>query len=203
MDFLFDPNIWIAFFMLAALEIVLGIDNIIFISILVGRLPAENRDLARQTGPGFCQVADGLVVQPELGDDAYRPDIYRAARAVLKCGFDSLVQVCLLWQLTRRAQSRAQPQPQSPCGEKTGNMVWDDCSNWHCGYRFFTGLGDHRVKSGGQHQCYHGRSGGRFPVAVMMPKADWRSRGRTPVDQGEKGTGLFDHGAHAAGGRSV
>jgi predicted tellurium resistance membrane protein TerC len=39
MEFLFDPNLWIAFAMLTALEIVLGIDNIIFISILVGRLP--------------------------------------------------------------------------------------------------------------------------------------------------------------------
>jgi predicted tellurium resistance membrane protein TerC len=57
MDFLFDPNIWIAFFMLAALEIVLGIDNIIFISILVGRLPAEQRDLARRLGLGFAMVS--------------------------------------------------------------------------------------------------------------------------------------------------
>lgn len=57
MDFLFDPNIWIAFFMLAALEIVLGIDNIIFISILVGRLPAESRDLARRLGLGFAMVS--------------------------------------------------------------------------------------------------------------------------------------------------
>lgn len=57
MEFLFDPNIWIAFFMLAALEIVLGIDNIIFISILVGRLPAENRDLARRLGLGFAMVS--------------------------------------------------------------------------------------------------------------------------------------------------
>lgn len=47
MDILLDPNIWIAFFMLAALEIVLGIDNIIFISILVGRLPPEKRDLGK------------------------------------------------------------------------------------------------------------------------------------------------------------
>lgn len=57
MDFLFDPNIWIAFFMLAALEIVLGIDNIIFISILVGRLPAEKRDVARRLGLGFAMVS--------------------------------------------------------------------------------------------------------------------------------------------------
>ena len=43
--------------MLAALEIVLGIDNIIFISILVGRLPAENWDLARRLGLGFAMVS--------------------------------------------------------------------------------------------------------------------------------------------------
>ena len=41
---------WIALGTLAALEIVLGIDNIIFISVLVGRLPAEKRDLARKVG---------------------------------------------------------------------------------------------------------------------------------------------------------
>jgi predicted tellurium resistance membrane protein TerC len=57
MELLSDPNIWIAFFMLAALEIVLGIDNIIFISILVGRLPAEQRDLARRLGLGFAMVS--------------------------------------------------------------------------------------------------------------------------------------------------
>ena len=57
MDLLTDPNVWIAFFMLAALEIVLGIDNIIFISILVGRLPAEKRDVARRLGLGFAVVS--------------------------------------------------------------------------------------------------------------------------------------------------
>ena len=57
MELLSDPNVWIAFFMLAALEIVLGIDNIIFISILVGRLPAEKRDLARRLGLGFAMVS--------------------------------------------------------------------------------------------------------------------------------------------------
>ena len=57
MEFLTDPNTWIAFFMLAALEIVLGIDNIIFISILVGRLPAEQRELARRLGLGFAMLS--------------------------------------------------------------------------------------------------------------------------------------------------
>jgi predicted tellurium resistance membrane protein TerC len=49
-EFLLDPNLWIAFAMLTALEIVLGVDNIIFLSILVGRLPAAQRDKARRLG---------------------------------------------------------------------------------------------------------------------------------------------------------
>jgi predicted tellurium resistance membrane protein TerC len=57
MEFLLDPNIWIAFAMLTALEIVLGIDNIIFISILVGRLPPDLRDKARRVGLGFAMVS--------------------------------------------------------------------------------------------------------------------------------------------------
>src|SRR5262245_51003602 len=56
MDLLLDPNVWIAFAMLTALEIVLGVDNIIFISILVGRLPHEQRDLARRLGLGFAML---------------------------------------------------------------------------------------------------------------------------------------------------
>lgn len=57
MEFLLDPNIWIAFLMLCALEIVLGVDNIIFISILVGRLPPEQRDKARRLGLGFAMLS--------------------------------------------------------------------------------------------------------------------------------------------------
>ena len=62
MEILLDPNIWIAFAMLTALEIVLGIDNIIFISILVGRLPAETRDKARRLGLGFAMLTRLLLL---------------------------------------------------------------------------------------------------------------------------------------------
>lgn len=57
MDILSDPNVWIAFGMLTALEIVLGIDNIIFISILVARLPPEQRDKARRLGLAFAMLS--------------------------------------------------------------------------------------------------------------------------------------------------
>jgi len=50
MDWLTDPGAWIALTTLTALEIVLGIDNIIFISILAGKLPEKERHRARLTG---------------------------------------------------------------------------------------------------------------------------------------------------------
>jgi predicted tellurium resistance membrane protein TerC len=50
LDLLADPQSWLAFITLSLLEIVLGFDNIIFISILVGRLPPERQESARITG---------------------------------------------------------------------------------------------------------------------------------------------------------
>jgi len=49
-ELLSDPHTWIAFATLTALELVLGIDNVIFISILVDKLPAHQRELARKIG---------------------------------------------------------------------------------------------------------------------------------------------------------
>ena len=50
LELLADPQAWIAFATLTALELVLGIDNIVFISILVDKLPREKRELARRIG---------------------------------------------------------------------------------------------------------------------------------------------------------
>jgi predicted tellurium resistance membrane protein TerC len=50
LEALLDPGIWVALLTLTVLEVVLGIDNVVFISILAGRLPAAQRDRARTTG---------------------------------------------------------------------------------------------------------------------------------------------------------
>jgi predicted tellurium resistance membrane protein TerC len=50
MEWLADPQIWIAFLTLTVLELVLGIDNIVFISILAGKLPPEQQSKARYIG---------------------------------------------------------------------------------------------------------------------------------------------------------
>jgi predicted tellurium resistance membrane protein TerC len=50
MDWIFNSEIWVALFTLATLEIVLGIDNLVFISIAVSRLPPDRRPKARRFG---------------------------------------------------------------------------------------------------------------------------------------------------------
>ena len=62
MEWLLDPHAWLALATLAALEIVLGVDNIIFISILVGRLPEHQRVRARTLGLAFdLEANEGLL----------------------------------------------------------------------------------------------------------------------------------------------
>ena len=90
MEMLSDPHAWIAFLTLSALEIVLGIDNIIFISILVSRLPPERREAARITGLSLAmltriallfsivwltRLTKPLVTVPMLGNEFSGRDI--------------------------------------------------------------------------------------------------------------------------------
>ena len=62
-EFLADPNAWVTLFTLSALEIVLGIDNLVFISIAVSKLPEEGRPFARKLGIAVaCITRIGLLV---------------------------------------------------------------------------------------------------------------------------------------------
>ena len=56
MDWITNPDIWISFLTLCLLEIVLGIDNLIFISILTNKLPAEQQAKARQLGLSLALI---------------------------------------------------------------------------------------------------------------------------------------------------
>ena len=62
MSWIADPQIWIAFLTLAGLEIVLGIDNIVFISILVGKLPRERQPGAYRIGLALAMVMRILLL---------------------------------------------------------------------------------------------------------------------------------------------
>ncbi|WP_413586807.1 TerC family protein [Bdellovibrio sp. HCB274] len=61
-EMLSNPQIWIAFFTLFALELVLGIDNVIFISILAGKLPKEQQDKARVTGLALAVITRVILL---------------------------------------------------------------------------------------------------------------------------------------------
>ena len=61
-DWITSPEMWIALTTLIALEIVLGIDNIIFIAILVGRLPQEQRQKARILGLSLAMITRLLLL---------------------------------------------------------------------------------------------------------------------------------------------
>ena len=62
MEFLTDPDIYIGFFTLLALEVVLGIDNVVFISILASKLPINQQARARQVGLGLALVTRILLL---------------------------------------------------------------------------------------------------------------------------------------------
>jgi len=62
MYWLTDPQTWIAFFTLAALELVLGVDNVIFITILAGVLPEDQQQRARTVGLGMAVLSRILLL---------------------------------------------------------------------------------------------------------------------------------------------
>lgn len=62
MEILFDPKTWASFLTLAALEIVLGIDNLLFITIISGRLPAERQPKARRIGLALAVITRLLLL---------------------------------------------------------------------------------------------------------------------------------------------
>ena len=62
LDLLYDPNVWASLLTLTALEIVLGIDNIIFISIMASKLPLHQQDKARKVGLALALIMRLLLL---------------------------------------------------------------------------------------------------------------------------------------------
>src|SRR5262245_51612814 len=62
MSWIADPEIWIAFVTLTVLEIVLGIDNIVFISVLAGKLPVHEQGRARTLGLALAMITRILLL---------------------------------------------------------------------------------------------------------------------------------------------
>ena len=78
MEWLIDPQTWVAFLTLTVLELVLGIDNIVFISILAGKLPHEQQQRARIVGLGLAMLMRiALLFLAVLDHPPHRPALYR------------------------------------------------------------------------------------------------------------------------------
>ena len=78
-ELLSDPAVWAAFATLTVMEIVLGIDNIVFISVLVARLPKEQADRARQLGLALAlifRIALLLVISWVIGLDGHLFELF-------------------------------------------------------------------------------------------------------------------------------
>jgi predicted tellurium resistance membrane protein TerC len=80
MELLTDPAVWLAFLTLTALEIVLGIDNIIFISILVGRLPKAQQQRGRTIGLALAMLTRILLLLSITWVMSLSADLFKVAQ---------------------------------------------------------------------------------------------------------------------------
>src|ERR1700750_1609457 len=78
-----DPVVWVSLATLIAMEVVLGIDNLIFISIVTNRLPVERRDSARRIGIGLALIPRLIL----LGTVAFIVRLTTPVFSVLGQGF--------------------------------------------------------------------------------------------------------------------
>ena len=60
-DLLLDPSVWVAFLTLSFLEIILGIDNVIFITLLANKVPEKSRDKVRKFGLMVALVTQNSI----------------------------------------------------------------------------------------------------------------------------------------------
>lgn len=109
-----DPTNWIALAALIAMEVVLGIDNLIFISILTNRLPAELRPKARRIGIGLALVMRLAL----LGSVAYIVQLTDPVFEVFDLGFSwrDLILIAgglfLVWKATKEIHHSVDPDPE-------------------------------------------------------------------------------------------
>ncbi len=108
-----DPAAWAALFTLIAMEVVLGIDNLIFIAILTNKLPEERREMARRIGIGLALIMRLVLLGTVawivrltapiftiLGNDLSWRDIILIAGGVF-----------LVWKATKEVHHRVDPDP--------------------------------------------------------------------------------------------
>lgn len=108
-----DPAAWAALFALIVMEVVLGIDNLIFIAILTNRLPEHQRARARQIGIGLALIMRLLL----LGSIAFIVTLTTPVFSILNLSFSwrDIILIAgglfLLWKATKEIHHRVEPKP--------------------------------------------------------------------------------------------
>lgn len=108
-----DPAAWIALLALIAMEVVLGIDNLIFIAILTNRLPEHQREIGRRIGIGLALILRLLL----LGSIAFIVKLTNPLFSVLAQEFSwrDLILIAgglfLVWKATKEIHHRVDPNP--------------------------------------------------------------------------------------------
>jgi len=106
-----DPVVWASLAALIAMEVVLGIDNLIFISIVTNRLPAERRERARRVGIGLALILRLML----LGTVAFIATLTTPLFSMLGHGFSwrDLILIAgglfLVWKATKEIHHRVDP----------------------------------------------------------------------------------------------
>ncbi len=113
LSLLTDPAAWVALAALVAMEVVLGIDNLIFISILTNKLPTERRSAARRMGIGGALVLRLAL----LGTVAFVVKLTAPVLVIFEAGLSwrDLILIAgglfLVWKATREIHHRVDPDP--------------------------------------------------------------------------------------------
>jgi predicted tellurium resistance membrane protein TerC len=120
-EWLTDPQTWIALLTLTALEIVLGVDNIIFISILVGRLPQRQQNKARVLGLGLAMLTRIALLLSIVWVMKLTAPLFTAfSREISGRGIILIAGgLFLLWKSTMEIHDSLE----GAAGEKTGSVV--------------------------------------------------------------------------------
>ena len=132
MDWVTNPEIWIGLFTLTVLEIVLGIDNIVFISILAGKLPQAQQAKARQTGLGLALITRvlllcGLAWMVRLTKPLFHLPAFAFLHEPHSVSGRDLILLCgglfLLWKSTREIHDKLEGQDGAVSSRVTPKFV--------------------------------------------------------------------------------
>lgn len=169
MEWIADPSIWAGLITLIVIELVLGIDNLVFIAILAEKLPPKQRDRARVTGLLLAMLMRLLLLasiswlvtltQPLF---SFRSFTFSARDLIMLFG-----GFFLLFKATMELNERLEGKDSNNPTQRKGAKFWGGGdTNCGAGRHLLTRLGDYRRRDGRPFTGHDGRRGYRYQPDV-------------------------------------